>query len=184
LLQILPVELAFDELSKSSIVFYGHDNEENRYFKSANENFIGQPDYIFKNDTTNDIFVVEEKFQFLPKDPSTFDYSYYSDEEEQKIIKKRASKTFFSNHVNQLNSYIYGIGEYDIRYGYLVYWKYELEDGNPNIVACNVLRIDTLSRVPISFSNASFSFRFLISSTICGNSLSLISCENIYKIAI
>jgi hypothetical protein len=134
----------FDELSKSSIVFYGHDGKEskNKYFKSVNGNFVGQPDYIFKNDTTNDIFVVEEKFQFLPKDPSTFDYSYYSNEEEQKIIKKRTSKTFFSNHINQLSSYIYGIGEYDIKYGYLVYWKYELDNGNPNIVACNVLRID------------------------------------------
>lgn len=136
--------LFFDELSKSSIVFYGHDNKEskNKYFKSAKGNFVGQPDYIFKNDATNDFFVVEEKFQFLPKDTSTFSYNYYSDEEKQKIIKKRESKTFFSNHVNQLSSYIYGIGEYDIKYGYLVYWKYELDNGDPNIVACNVLRID------------------------------------------
>lgn len=137
-------QLFFDELSKSSIIFYGHDSKEskNKYFKSVNGNFVGQPDYIFKKDTSNDIFVVEEKFQFLPKDPSNFEYNNYSYEDEQKIIKKRTNKTFFSNHINQLSSYIYGIGEYEIKYGYLVYWKYELDDGNPNIVACNVLRID------------------------------------------
>lgn len=137
-------QLFFDELIKSTIIFYGHDSKEtkNKYFKSANGNFVGQPDYIFKNGTTNDFFVVEEKFQFLPKDPSTFDYSFYSPEEEQRIKKKRANKTFFSNHINQLSSYIYGISEYEIKYGYLVYWKYEIEGGIPNIVACNVLRIN------------------------------------------
>lgn len=131
-------QLFFEELSKASIVFYGHDSKEsqNKYFKSENGNFVGQPDYIFKNDTTNDIFVVEEKFQSLHKDSS------YTKEEEQSILKKRTSKAFYQNHINQLSSYIYGIGELDIRYGYLVYWKYEFENGTPNIVACNVLRID------------------------------------------
>ncbi len=137
-------KLFFDELSESSVIFYGHHNNEtkNKYFKSTNGGFVGQPDYIFKNDTTNDIFVVEEKFQFVPKDPSNFYYSSYSEEEEKKIIEKRTRKSFFNNHINQLSSYIYGIGEYDIRYGYLVYWKYELDNKNPNIVGCDVLRIE------------------------------------------
>ena len=49
---------------------------------------------------------------------------------------------FFQNHINQLSSYIYGIEEFDIKYGYLIYWKYELDGSFPNIVACNILKIE------------------------------------------
>jgi hypothetical protein len=135
----------FEELMKSSIVYYGHGTIENKnkYFKSVKGNFVGQPDYIFRNDSTNDIFVVEEKFQFLRTDPSKYGSSYKSAEEEERETKKRTGKVFFDNHKNQLSSYIYGIGEYEIKYGYLVYWKYEINNsGNPIIVDCKVLRID------------------------------------------
>jgi hypothetical protein len=59
-------QLFFEELNNSSIIFYGRESKENKnkYFKNVSENFVGQPDYIFKNETTNEIFVVEEKFQF------------------------------------------------------------------------------------------------------------------------
>ena len=135
----------FEELTQSSIIFYGHDNNEskNKFFKSITGNFVGQPDYIFKNGLNNDIFVVEEKFQFIPKDPSTYTNNYHTDEEEQKIIKKKRENTqFFSNHINQLSSYIYGISEYEIKYGYLVYWKYEIENDIPKIVSCSVRKIE------------------------------------------
>jgi hypothetical protein len=133
----------FDELAKSSIIFYGHDTSESRrtFFKSSKGNYIGQPDYIFQNDVTNEKYVVEEKFQYVPKDPSTFYYNNYSYSEEQNIQKKRTSKIFFDNHINQVSSYIYGISEHEIKYGFLVYWKYEIDDGTPKIVACSVLRV-------------------------------------------
>ncbi|GAB6283111.1 MAG: hypothetical protein STSR0008_18670 [Ignavibacterium sp.] len=47
--------------------------------------------------------------------------------------------------IPKLLSYIYGISEYNIDYGYLVYWKYELYDKIPNIVSCNVLKINRTS---------------------------------------
>jgi len=134
----------FNELSGSSIVFYGHDSKEIKksYFKSSKGNFVGQPDYIFRNNNTLDTFVVEEKFQFAAKNPFNSHHSDYSAEGVRQIINKRKSNDFFSNHKNQLRSYIYGINDYDIKYGYLVYWKYVLEYGKPKIIACNILRID------------------------------------------
>lgn len=105
-------------------------------------NYFGQPDYIFKNKDTYQIFAVEEKFQFVPKDPTDFYYNNYTAEEEKKIQKKRNETYFFPNHINQLNSYIQGIADYDISYGYLVYWKYEIENGYPKILSCNVLKIE------------------------------------------
>lgn len=134
----------FNELSVSSIVFYGHESKEieKSFFKSSKGNFVGQPDYIFRNNNTLDTFVVEEKFQFVSKDPFNSYHSYYSAEGVRQIKNKRKNKNFFNNHINQLRSYIYGINDYDIKYGYLVYWKYELVNGMPSIIACNILRID------------------------------------------
>ncbi len=131
----------FNDVSNSSILFFGHnDNEiEKKYFKSHKGLYIGQPDYIFKNEISNNIYVVEEKFQFTPKDPSS--YYYITEEEGLRIEKKRARKVFFDNHINQLSSYIYGIHDYEIEYGYLVYWKYELHNKTPKIISCNVLKI-------------------------------------------
>lgn len=142
-----------EEVKKSEILFSGHTVSENekKYFNNKKENYYGQPDYIFKNKTTDCVFVVEEKFQFVPKDPIQFEYSRYTQEEEQKIIKKRNEDYFFQNHINQLNSYIHGIIDYPIKYGYLVYWKYEMDNGYPYIISCSVLKVNKTEQGKESF---------------------------------
>ena len=134
--------LFFEELKDSIIIFYGHNTlETNKYFKSNKGNYVGQPDYIFKNEKTNHFFVIEEKFQYIPNKPSVYN-NFITDKEKDDIQKKRLGKPFFSNHINQLNSYIHGIDEYELKYGYLIYWQYELNNGEQRIVSCKVLRID------------------------------------------
>lgn len=142
-----------EDVNNSNIVFSGHNLKENekKYFKNEKGNYYGQPDYIFNNMITNKIFVVEEKFQFVPKDPTNFEYSNYTFEEEQKILQKRNENYFFENHINQLNSYIHGINDFPIDYGYLVYWKYELDAGFPYIISCSVLKIDKTEQGRESF---------------------------------
>jgi hypothetical protein len=143
------------EISDSKILYSGHiDGEkEKKYFKNVKGNYYGQPDYIFKNKKTNKIFVVEEKFQFVQKDPTNFEYSYYNMDEQQKIINKRNDNKFYPNHINQLNSYIHGISEYEISYGYLIYWKYELSNGVPEIISCSVLKVENTEQGKENFIN-------------------------------
>lgn len=53
------------KIKSCKLIFSGHD-KENKYFINTQENYIGQPDYIFK-DPNDKYFVVEEKFKFLKK---------------------------------------------------------------------------------------------------------------------
>jgi CRISPR/Cas system-associated exonuclease Cas4 (RecB family) len=108
----------FNEIKDSSLVFNGHDGGKKYFVKG---DYAGQPDYIFKN-IADKYFVVEEKFQFQP-------------------IRDQSNQ-FYNNHINQLSSYIYGINDYKIQYGYLVYWKFEYEYGNPYIHSCRVIKIE------------------------------------------
>lgn len=135
-------QIFFDELKQSSIIFHGHNSlETTKYFKSKIGNYVGQPDYIFKNESSNNFFVVEEKFQYIPSSPS-FHNKNITDEEIDNIEKKRKGKPFSSNHINQLKSYLYGINEYELKYGFLLYWLYQLDNGNQSISSCKVLRIE------------------------------------------
>jgi len=52
----------FDDLKRSELIYSGHTKNENKYFINEEINFIGQPDYIFKN-SKGKYFVVEEKFK-------------------------------------------------------------------------------------------------------------------------
>ncbi|HEV8511819.1 MAG TPA: hypothetical protein VGQ59_00990 [Cyclobacteriaceae bacterium] len=133
----------FEDLKNSEIIYSGHDKNstDKKYFKSSKGKFVGQPDYIFRNKINNFNFVVEEKYQFVPKDPSSFYHNNYTEEEETKIQNKRNSNTFFENHKNQLKSYIFGLNDQNFKYGYLVYWKYEMEGGCQNVISCKVLKI-------------------------------------------
>ncbi len=94
-----------NDLTNSVAVYVGlsKENEKNHYFKGKGI-YVGQPDYIFFNYRTKKYFIVEEKFQEISQYDKTF---------------------FFENHLNQLSSYIYGILDYEISYGYLVNWKFE-----------------------------------------------------------
>lgn len=117
---------SFIEYIKSSTdIFVGHNNkgEQAKYFKSAKGNYIGQPDYIFRNTNDATDFVVEEKFIFGGNDYYTKEYF------------------FKENHKNQLRSYMYGINEYDLKFGYLVYWVYYSENGQNIVRECRVLKI-------------------------------------------
>ncbi|MGX7666653.1 hypothetical protein [Flavobacterium pedocola] len=124
------------KIKNCEVVFSGHSNE-NFYFVNQEKNYIGQPDYIFR-DTNNKYFVVEEKFKFLNNyiDEQNFDY--------EKIIKKREKikNHFFENHILQLQSYIENIKEYNIEYGILIYWFYDFEYELPNVhsVSLKIIR--------------------------------------------
>lgn len=113
----------FKVIENSTLIYNGHNNEnERRYFKSARGFFVGQPDYIFQ-DSNNKFFVVEEKFQF------------------QKTNENLKEVNFHDNHINQVASYLYGIPDYEIDYGYLIYWKFDWNYGTPFIHSCHVKKI-------------------------------------------
>lgn len=130
-------------LSDCEIIYSGHtEKEKNKYFKSAKGKFIGQPDFILRDRTTNKIFVIEEKYHNIPKAFQSFGDRVHFKELENDISYKRDKRLSYDNHINQLLSYIYGITEYDIEYGILIYWKYELNGSRKNITKCNFLIIE------------------------------------------
>jgi hypothetical protein len=126
-------------IHESELIFSGHGTNEKTYFKSKNGKYIGQPDYIFKNKKTNKIFVIEEKYQYIPNEYYSYDsanyLSLYKEEENKKI---RESKFFYENHIYQTLSYIYGINDFNIDFGILLYWKYEIDGSQKNIKYCNL----------------------------------------------
>lgn len=128
-------------LSKSELIYSGH-NVENRikYFKSKSGKYIGQPDFILRKKDTNEYFIIEEKFQRVPREFVNYrnQGDEYFDNLEIDIIKKRNSDYFYNNHVNQIYSYIYGISDFNIISGILIYWKYEVTNGKPEIHSCNL----------------------------------------------
>lgn len=109
----------FKELEESVLVYSGH-HDDRRTFKSVKGDFNGQPDYIFRNKTTNQFFIVEEKYQ-------------YDSSHNNRVH-------FFDNHKTQLRSYVFGISDFVINHGYLVYWKYDFNYGDIFLYACNVHR--------------------------------------------
>lgn len=112
------VDPFFDVLNDSKILFSGHE-KSNLIFENINEGFRGVPDYIFK-DNKNEVFIVEEKF-----------------------FRKRSNykPIFFNNHKVQLISYIRNIIEYDVKYGYLIYWYYDLTSSGPRVNNVATLKI-------------------------------------------
>jgi len=120
-------EKFFDDINESELVFSGHTKNDNseKYFINETKNFIGQPDYIFKN-KFGKYFVVEEKF---------------------KRQKASNQNYFFRNHKVQLASYIYYLNKYKIDYGYLVYWLYDYNNYRCDIEECKVLKINRTQSV-------------------------------------
>jgi hypothetical protein len=116
------------EIANSKIVFCGHEAEK-KYF--TNGKLSGVPDYIFQNES-GQYFVVEEKFH-KKRDPNKSTYSevwYDQVDEETETKRKRWESfrpTFFDNHIVQLVSYLKNVCEYNISYGYLLYWYYDLD---------------------------------------------------------
>jgi hypothetical protein len=56
-----------------------------------------------------------------------------SEYEERVNDLKAKSNTFFRNHTIQVITYLKNIKEYDLKYGYLVYWYYDFKDDKPYI---------------------------------------------------
>lgn len=110
------------------------DNSESgqdaKVYTSKDGKYSGKPDYIFFNNKSKEYFVVEEKFQCIPKMPDAselkrwrYEHKSYAEE----ILRIRSDVDFFENHLNQLRSYIYGVKEFKLSHGYLVYWRYSIE---------------------------------------------------------
>lgn len=116
----------FEDLRTSEILFGGHVQEnKKKYFKSRKGKFVGQPDYIL-NSRNNEIYVIEEKYQPCGQNDEV----------------SHENHKFYQNHINQLASYIYGIEDYEIQYGYLVYWKYSMSNNEPVIESCIVKKVE------------------------------------------
>jgi uncharacterized protein YcfL len=114
-------EPILQSIINSKDIFTGHD-DENFYFENKAENFRGVPDYIFRNDS-NEIFVVEEKYIF------------------KSINEEDHQTVFFNNHKVQLISYLRNIENYDIKFGYLIYWFYDYEITRPYVHKYSILKI-------------------------------------------
>jgi len=125
----------FNDISSSELIFSGHTDADNsiKYFINEDKNFIGQPDYIFKN-KNGKYFVVEEKF---------------------KRQKESNQNYFFRNHKVQLASYIYFLNKYKIEYGYLVYWLYDYFDYCLDVEECKALKVNR-TQVVESFLDSAY----------------------------
>lgn len=106
------------KIKASKLIFAGH-NDEKKIFINDEENFVGQPDYIFQ-DSDGKYFVVEEKFKSLKSE----DDSFWNG---QKFTYKQTANYFHKNHEMQLVTYLRNIKEYKIEYGYLIYWYYQID---------------------------------------------------------
>jgi CRISPR/Cas system-associated exonuclease Cas4 (RecB family) len=115
------------KIKSCKLIFAGHANEKES-FENKSKNYIGQPDYIFK-DPRGDYFVVEEKFKYLSSYYNPDHNDWKEIEENNEIIKN----TFFSNNIIQLASYLEFIEEYELKYGVLIYWFYSFIDDKPYI---------------------------------------------------
>lgn len=135
----------FEILDKSEVIYNGHEiNNDVKYFKSKNGRYVGQPDFILRKIDTNEFFVIEEKFQYTPREFVNHSNRQDKDFENKKneIDKKRNSDFFYENHINQVYSYIYGIAEYSISFGILIYWKYEIIDEKLEVHSCKIKIIE------------------------------------------
>lgn len=127
-----------DILKNCDILYSGHSpNDKVKYFKSSRGNFIGQPDFILRDRTTNKIFVIEEKYHYIPKEFINYGNTDYYGDVHKKNRNEREKQIVYDNHINQLLSYVYGIADYEIDYGILIYWKYEIEENKRNITKCS-----------------------------------------------
>ena len=96
-------------------LIYSNENNPLQLFSNMTNNYVGKPDYIFK-DPKNRHFVVEEKFH-LRNSP-------------QKISESNFAKTqdFFLNNILQIKSYLNYIEEYNLQYGILINWYYKIQE--------------------------------------------------------
>lgn len=149
----------FRELAESQAVFVGttSDDGDRKWYVGSDNRFIGQPDYIFFNPRNKCYFVVEEKFHKIPRPPPTKLSKAWCEEHKYDPVaveRQRQKTEFYDNHLNQLRSYIYGIRDYGVLYGYLVYWRYYLEkDESSYEPSAYKLHVDQVRSCRISGTN-------------------------------
>jgi CRISPR/Cas system-associated exonuclease Cas4 (RecB family) len=122
----------FSDLAESVAVFVGTPShvDDRKWYVGSDNRFVAQPDYIFFNPRKRHYFVVEEKFHMIPRPPRTdfsTDWCKTHGYDPRAIERTRQTTKFYDNHLNQLRSYIYGIRDHGVLYGYLVYWRYYFE---------------------------------------------------------
>jgi hypothetical protein len=161
-----------DDLSESVAIFVDSSeyNSELKYFKGKHERYVGKPDYIFYNQRSNRYYVVEEKFQHIPREPIwdlpqewTLSHNYNPTH----INELRKTTIFYANHMNQLMSYISEISQYDLSYGYLVYWRYivENDEDKSSNTRISTKKVDQIRSTKIDFTDKDY----------------ILSVEDIYK---
>ena len=130
-------------IKNSRVVSFGHGGDSMIY---VNKEYSGTPDYIFQ-DKQGNYFVVEEKFRFK-RDPNKLSYIEIvtdmidSDNTEERKSWADSGITFYKNHQVQVISYLKNIIEYDLKYGYLIYWFYDFGEKNqPYIHKVSVKKI-------------------------------------------
>ena len=106
------------KIKNCELIFSGHTSEEKKFFINKTKKYVGQPDYIFK-DESGKYFAVEEKFKYQ----SNYIPNYNFEQIEESREKVR--NTFFTNNIVQLQSYIDYIEDFNIEYGILIYWFYD-----------------------------------------------------------
>jgi len=125
----------FKDIATADLVKSGH-NSNQEYYHNKDLNFFGMPDYVYKNKDGKHFFV------------------------EEKFMLRRDSKgvpPFYANHIDQLSSYISLISEVKAEYGYLVYWLYVFDYGEPKVQQCVVKKLErsiTLDRNITNIKNS------------------------------
>lgn len=128
------------DIKQSEIIYVGH-GDDRKTFINEEYKIACEPDYIFRDKNSN-FFVAEEKFHYkrepnkLTFDEAWLDSNYYGIDTER--INRRVNEwdnympIFHLNHQIQLITYLKSIREYDLKYGYLIYWYYDYDGGNDN----------------------------------------------------
>ena len=129
-----------NDIDNSQVIYCGHsENDKSRFFK--NKELICQPDYIFQN-RDGQYFVVEEKFRFVRKKKvETKHPDEIADQlryESYFTLEDNYNDIFYANHRLQLAAYMYGIEDYKIEYGYLVYWHLKKDE----VAKCIVTKVE------------------------------------------
>ncbi len=123
----------------SKVIYNGHNRESKQCFFNEATKIACDPDYIFL-DNKNEFFVVEEKYHYY-KDPKKATYNekwlewngYYDTGEnmtERVENWENFNPIFFKNHQIQVIAYLKNITKYTLKYGYLVYWYYDINEAS------------------------------------------------------
>lgn len=137
----------------SKAVYSGHgDRADNKVFVNSENNIACDPDYIFL-DNENRYFLVEEKYHYT-KDPSKVTYEEqwsewngYNTPEDDSEIEKRVGEwknskiVFFRNHQIQVITYLKNIKEFNLEFGFLIYWFYDFNGEEPYIHKVGIKKI-------------------------------------------